>query len=58
MSKIPKWVFINSDTWEMFCERCLEREKVRLPMSVTAFLKFSKYFGERHKYCQEVKPEC
>lgn len=55
MRKIPKWIFIDSNTSEMYCDRCKEREKPILPMPVTAFVRWSEYFGDRHKYCKENK---
>lgn len=53
MRKIPKWIFMDSDTQEIYCARCLEREKPKLPMPISAFIKFNEYFGDRHQYCKE-----
>jgi len=53
--KIANWIFIDSKTSEIFCERCGEREKSKLPMPITAFVKWSEYFGSKHEYCKEKR---
>jgi hypothetical protein len=50
--KIPKWIFIDAKTSEAFCERCGGREKIPMPLPITAFVKWSEYFGDRHKFCK------
>ena len=50
--KIPNWIFIDSETSEVYCERCGEREKPKLPMPITSFVKWSEYFGDKHKFCK------
>jgi hypothetical protein len=57
MKKIPNWIFVDSRTGEIYCARCSEREKATFPVSVTAFLKQNKKFGQRHKDCKEKKAE-
>jgi hypothetical protein len=52
---IPKWIFISGRTGEAFCGRCGKGERVPLPLSIDAFVKWSEYFGEKHKGCEEKK---
>jgi rRNA maturation protein Nop10 len=49
--KIPKWIFIDDRTWEAFCDRCGKREKMPLPMPISSVVKWSEYFGDKHKLC-------
>jgi hypothetical protein len=51
MIKIPSWILIDGNTGDAVCERCGTREKVPLPMPITAFVKWAEYFGEKHKMC-------
>lgn len=52
-SKIPEWVMIDGNTGEAVCERCGTREKIPLPMPVTAFTDWAKSYGSKHLYCKE-----
>lgn len=57
MSKIEPYIFIDGHTGETYCERCGYREKLKLPVSVDAFIKWSEYFSLSHKDCKEVSHE-
>ena len=50
---IPNWIIIDANTQETMCKRCGESEKLpKFPIVSEAFIKWSKYFGEKHKYCK------
>ena len=53
--KIPPWVGVDFRTSEAVCERCGRKEKLPLPAPVTSFAKWCEYFGDRHKFCKEVR---
>lgn len=53
MARIPDWIKMDSNKGTSFCDRCEGEEKIPLPMSVTAFAKWSQYFAEKHKDCKE-----
>ena len=52
MSKIPKWITVYAETNEVHCEYCGEREHFKLPMPISSFVKWCKYFGDKHKFCK------
>lgn len=58
MTKIPKWVFLDGTTGEVFCDRCGQREKMPLPMPISSMVKWCEYFGDKHKFCKVVKRWC
>ena len=51
--KIPKWIYFDGETGEIYCKICGEREKPKLPIPIDAFIKWSEYFGLKHKFCKE-----
>ena len=55
MRKIPKWVFLDAKTGEVYCERCGKRDKPCLPMPVSAFDYWCRCFGEMHRRCREER---
>lgn len=50
--KIPKWIKIDGNTGEAFCERCGQREKIPIPAPIDVFLLWGKYFGAKHEFCK------
>jgi len=55
--KTPKWIFCDAITNEIYCERCGKREKMRLPMPITDFVKWCEGFGLMHRHCQPQPPK-
>lgn len=51
--KIPSWIRVDGTTGETYCERCGEREKPKLPMPISSYVKWSEYFGDKHKFRKE-----
>jgi len=53
MSKIPEWIYFDGGGKypHAKCERCQQSEPVPLPLPISAFVKWSKYFGDKHKFC-------
>jgi hypothetical protein len=49
--KIPNWVFIDTETNEACCKRCGQRERPPLPATISTFVKWCEYFGDKHKGC-------
>lgn len=57
MSKIPEWIyFYSGGTPHAKCERCKQSEPVPLPMLISAFVKWSEYFGDKHRFCKATAP--
>ena len=51
---IPRWIIIDADANIQLCERCGAIEKLpQMPISIDEFIKWSEYFGEKHKNCKE-----
>lgn len=50
--KIPDWIVLDFTTGNMRCEHCGKIEKVPLPMPISSFVKWSEYFGDKHKFCK------
>jgi hypothetical protein len=53
VKKIPPWILAKGNG--VICNRCGEFEKIPLPMPIDAFTPWCQYFGEKHKYCKEIK---
>jgi hypothetical protein len=51
------WIVCKSGTGAAVCERCGESETPKLPMSVDAFVKWTRYFIAKHKDCKERAAE-
>lgn len=43
---------VPPNVWRMACLRCGDTNDIQLPMGVTALLKASKPFTNRHKGCE------
>ena len=56
MSKIPQWIVMDHNTMEACCQRCSQRERIPLPMPISAFAKWCEYFSDRHKFCKPTPP--
>jgi rRNA maturation protein Nop10 len=54
--KIPEYLYIDIAACEACCKRCGEKEKLPLPMPISALGKWAEYIAEKHKYCRK-KPE-
>ncbi len=45
--------FVDAGTQEVFCEICGKKEKLKLPLSIEALVKFIEYFNEQHRHCKK-----
>lgn len=54
MKKV-NWVFMDSNTTEVYCERCGDRKglKDKLPLSITAFAIAIEGFEKLHSICKK-----
>ena len=49
--------FVDASTQEIYCANCGEREKIKLPIPLSAFPKFIDYFDEKHRHCKPPKQQ-
>ena len=49
------WVFMDSKTTELFCDRCGERRNIKdkLPLSISDFCNVMEGFAQVHSICKE-----
>jgi rRNA maturation protein Nop10 len=52
--KLGKTDWIVAEGEGTLCQRCGETEKIPVPIPIPAFVKWAKYFIEKHRYCKET----